>query len=109
MCPEKTNKPTKKKKVITLEFTAYELNKISKFVEDSEFTTRTSFIREAIDVYMSNPEIRNPTTENSDIEEIRESFNRFMEGNHSQIILDNQLRIINLLESLPPMGEINFD
>lgn len=63
----------------TIKFSTFERMKYDRFVKDSEFKNLAELIRESLNVYISNPDARNPVKEKPSDSAIREGYAIYMD------------------------------
>lgn len=63
----------------TIRFSKFERLKYDNFVENSEFKSLAELIREALNVYISNPDIRNPVREITKLDDALKGFDLYMD------------------------------
>ena len=92
----------------TIKFSAFERMKYDSFVKDSEFKNLAELIREALSVYISNPDVRNPVKETTKFDDALKGFDLYMDRKEREekeilnIITNNhnQIEVIERLVKL---------
>ena len=74
----------KESKMFGVRFTKREREKFDQFLEGSSFATMAEFVREAMNTYMSHPEIQDPTTGDKSADQVIEQLTDFYERKESE-------------------------
>jgi len=79
----------------TIKFSAFERMKYDSFVKESEFKNLAELIREALSVYISNPDIRNPVKEPTKFDDALKGFDLYMDRKERE-----EQELIELIKNL---------
>lgn len=85
----------------TIKFSAFERMKYDSFVKDSEFKNLAELIREALSVYISNPDVRNPIKETTKFDDALKGFDLYMDRKERE-----EQEAIELIKNLQERMEI---
>lgn len=76
----------------TIRFSKFERKKYNDFLKNSSFKTFAELIREALNIYISDPESRNPTKEKTNLDEALKGFDLFLSRKEKE-----ETELINLV------------
>lgn len=85
----------------TIKFSAFERMKYDSFVKESEFKNLAELIREALSVYISNPDIRNPVKEPTKFDDALKGFDLYMDRKERE-----EQEVIELIKNLQERMDI---
>ena len=85
----------------TIKFSAFERMKYDSFVKGSEFKNLAELIREALSVYISNPDIRNPVKEPTKFDDALKGFDLYMDRKERE-----EQEVIELIKNIQERMDI---
>lgn len=85
--------------LFTIRLSKFERKKYDDFLGNSEFKSLAELIRESLNVYISDPDIRNPVKEKTTLDEKLKGFNLYMDRKRKEeselinLVKENKTRI----------------